>query len=303
MSSDKTLGVSNPYTSAASAASAYEDENAYIELTNDLLFHMVFTKNAAALRDLLSALLGILSSQIEHIEILNPMQYNDSIQTKLTILDLKIHLNNDTFILVEVQVRDFKYWTNRTLIYACRQIDEQTKGKDAYEELQPVIQISIMKYPLFPSRRRFYVEYNIQDKEHQVLTDKMKFFVLDLSSIDEASDEQRSQGLVQWAQAFNATDWKTVKSIDRPGIKEAANTMELIMTNPSQRQLLWERKLALMDYNTEMRSAREEGRQEGRQEGIASANLKTARALKSEGISSAIIARTTGLSLEEIEKL
>ena len=79
--------------------------------------------------------------------------------------------------------------------------------------------------------------------------------------------------------------------------------MELIMKEPSQRQLLWERKLALMDYNTEMRSAREEGRQEGRQEGIASANLKTARALKSEGISSAIIARTTGLSLEEIEKL
>ena len=75
--------------------------------------------------------------------------------------------------------------------------------------------------------------------------------------------------------------------------------MELIMKEPSQRQLLWERKLALMDYNTEMRSAREEGRQEG----IASANLKTARALKSEGISSAIIARTTGLSLEEIEKL
>ena len=87
--------------------------------------------------------------------------------------------------------------------------------------------------------------------------------------------------------------------------------MEPIMKEPSQRQLLWERKLALMDYNTEIRSARQEGwqeglqegRQEGRQEGIASANLKTARALKSEGISSAIIARTTGLSLEEIEKL
>ena len=79
--------------------------------------------------------------------------------------------------------------------------------------------------------------------------------------------------------------------------------MELIMKEPSQRQLLWERKLALMDYNTEMRSAREEGRQEGRQEGIASANLKTAGALKAEGVSSAIIARTTGYSLDEIEKL
>ena len=75
--------------------------------------------------------------------------------------------------------------------------------------------------------------------------------------------------------------------------------MELIMKEPSQRQLLWERKLALMDYNTEIRSAR----QEGLQEGIAIANLKTAGALKAEGVSAAIIARTTGYSLDEIEKL
>ena len=79
--------------------------------------------------------------------------------------------------------------------------------------------------------------------------------------------------------------------------------MEPIMKEPSQRQLLWERKLALMDYNTEIRSARQEGRQEGLQEGIAIANLKTAGALKAEGVSAAVIARTTGYSLDEIEKL
>lgn len=72
-----------------------------------------------ALKDLLSSLLAMDPDRIQRIEILNPMQYNDSYETKETILDLKIHLNNESFILVEIQVREFKYWTNRTLIYAC----------------------------------------------------------------------------------------------------------------------------------------------------------------------------------------
>ena len=300
-----------------------ENNSSYIELTNDLLFHMVFTKNEKALRDLLSSLLGLAPDSITKIEILNPMQYNDSLETKLTILDLKIHLNSASFILVEMQVRNYKFWTNRAIIYACRQIDEQTKGKQAYTELQPVIQISIMKHALFPEHRRFYTEYKIQDDEHQLLTDKLRFYVLDLSAIDQANDDQREQGLVQWAEAFNARDWKTVKEIDRPGIQEAANTMEMILANPTQRQLLWERKLALMDYNTEIMDARNTGRMEGRaegrleghaegrlegraeghSEGVQETNRRNAEGMKRIGVSPLDIAKITGLSVEEIEAL
>ena len=66
----------------------------YVALTNDLLFHMVFTRNAEALRGLLSVLLNIPEPDIDQVEVLNPMQYSDMIDTKLTVLDLKVHLNN-----------------------------------------------------------------------------------------------------------------------------------------------------------------------------------------------------------------
>ena len=48
---------------------------------------MVFTKNGAALKGLLSTLLNIPESQIIKIEILNPMQYSDINNSKLTVLD------------------------------------------------------------------------------------------------------------------------------------------------------------------------------------------------------------------------
>ena len=285
------------------AGSPLMDDRLYVELTNDLLFHMVFSKNMEALKDLLSSLLAMDPDRIQRIEILNPMQYNDSYETKETILDLKIHLNNESFILVEIQVREFKYWTNRTLIYACRQITDQTNGKDAYQKLQPVVQIAIMKYSLFPERRRFYTEYKLQDDEQQELTDKLKFYVLDLTAVDLATETDQTNGLVEWAKAFNAKNWEAVNQIDRKGIKEAANTMEVIMATPSQRQKIWERKLALMDYNTEIYSAREEGKAEGRAEGRDEEKIRIAEQMKKKGISNQVIAEITGMNLKDIAEL
>ena len=85
--------------------------------------------------------------------------------------------------------------------------------------------------------RRFYTEYKLQDDEQQELTDKLKFYVLDLTAADLATETDKTNGLVEWAKAFNAKNWDAVNQIERKGIKEAANTMEVIMATPSQRQV------------------------------------------------------------------
>ncbi|MBQ8162405.1 MAG: Rpn family recombination-promoting nuclease/putative transposase [Clostridia bacterium] len=241
-----------------------EVQNDYVNLTNDLMFHMVFTKNKKALKGLLSCLLKIPKEEILDIVILNPIQYNESINTKTTILDLKLYLNNNRYVLVEMQVRDFEYWTNRILIYGCRQINDQANGTNAYMTLEPVIQISIMKHSLFPARKRFYSEYRIQDNEGQVLTDKLSFAVLDLSSIPDAKTvKPEEKELVDWANAFIAPDWKTLMTIDNESVKEAVRTMEMIMKNPAERQLIWDHQMALWDFESQMDSAERRGKEQG----------------------------------------
>ena len=279
----------------------------FVELTNDLLFHMVFSMSEKARKDLVSSLLNIPLEEIESVELLNPIQYNGSIDTKETILDLRIKLNNKSIVIVELQVKNFKYWTNRILIYGCRNINDQTDGKEAYIHLEPVIQVSIMDYTLFPKHKVFYDEYKIQDDDHQVLTDKLRFFVMDLTATDEATEDDKKRGLVQWAKAFNAGDWDALEKIDRPGIKEAVKTMETIMSDPVQRQIVWDRHLALMDYNSGLIGAKEEGfdegRREGRKEGILETTKENARRMKAKGYPSEDIAEITGLSVAEIEAL
>ena len=87
--------------------------------------------------------------------------------------------------------------------------------------------------------------------------------------------------------------------------------MESIMANPDQRQLIWDRHLALMDYNSELISARQEGLEEGLEKGLEegfgkghdSANRKNAKAMKEKHYPVEDISEITGLSGDEIAAL
>ena len=51
--------------------------------------------------------------------------------------------------------------------------------------------------------------------------------------------------------------------------------MEAVMSSPEKRQFVWNRRLAQLDYNSQIDSARSEGRAEGRAEGEADGVFKT----------------------------
>ena len=287
-------------------------ETEFISLRNDLLFHMVFTRNAEALAELLSALLGIPRPEIARVEVLNPMQYSEALDTKLTILDLKVHLNGENFVLVEMQVRRFPNWTNRVLAYASRQMADQVHGNFDYGRLQPVIQISIMDHSLFPDHRRFFDKFLLRDPEGYVYTDKLQLCVMDLTQIGQATEADRRQGLVTWARAFRANTWEEVETIEDVGVKEAAKTMELILSNPTERDMIRARMDAEIDWRTMMNAERREGRreghregvQQGRREGVQQGQIMLLSELVKDGFMTLhAAAQRVGLSDNEFEKL
>lgn len=233
-------------------------------LTNDGMFHLVFLNNKKALRSLVSVLLNIPESEIIDIDVLNPMQFSDAYDAKQTVLDLRVHLNNDTYLNIEVQVRRFQEWTNRTVVYTCRQITEQSNREGfSYKDLEPVIHVAIMDHTLFEDHKRFFTRYEVMDEDGYRYTDKIQFYVMDLKAIAEANEEERNRGLVEWAEAFRARNWEQLGKINNPGVKEAAKEMEAVMSSPEKRQFVWNRRLAQLDYNSQIESARDEGKMEG----------------------------------------
>ena len=90
----------------------------------------------------------------------------------------------------------------------------------------------------FPDLKSFFKAYRLTDDEGYMYTDRIQFWVMDLTQIDSATEEQKDQGLVEWAKAFRANSWDEVKRIQNAAVREAAKTMELIITNPSEREIL-----------------------------------------------------------------
>ena len=83
----------------------------------DLVFKKIFgdKKNSDILSDFLSAVLGV--TNIESIEILDNEMISDVFVEKFSRLDLRINLNGNTSINVEIQVKNYENYKDRTLFY------------------------------------------------------------------------------------------------------------------------------------------------------------------------------------------
>ena len=79
--------------------------------------------------------------------------------------------------------------------------------------------------------------------------------------------DDREDGLVDWTNAFLAKDWDSVQKIHNSGVEEARKTMEAIMSTPEQRQMIWNRRKALLDYKSEIEDAEARGEERGEKRG------------------------------------
>ena len=197
-------------------------------MTNDVLFHILFEASNTALRGLLCALLRLQDSDINSIEIQNPIQFGQTVLSKEFILDLKLLLNNNTSINVEMQVLKFQHWTERSLSYLCRSFDKLNKG-NSYADTKAAIHIGILDYDLFPEdEARFYTTYHLADDvTHKIYTGKFQLSVLYLNHVDQATEEDLTYHLDYWARFFKATTWEELRMLAEksPIFTEAAKTI------------------------------------------------------------------------------
>ncbi|MBQ9136565.1 MAG: PD-(D/E)XK nuclease family transposase, partial [Lachnospiraceae bacterium] len=65
------------------------------------------------------------------------------------MLDVKVLLNNDTIINLEMQVVNEHDWPERSLSYLCRSFDNLNQG-EPYRNVKSVVQIGLLDFTLFP---------------------------------------------------------------------------------------------------------------------------------------------------------
>ena len=198
-----------------------------IPMTNDYLFRALLQENNKVLKGLISSLLHLPIEEISSVEITNPIELGKAYDDKDFYLDVKVLLNSNTIINLEMQVINEHNWPERSLGYLCRCFDNLCKGAD-YADVMPVIQIGLLDFTLFPNNPEFYATYKMMNvKNHTIYSDKFRLSVVDLTRIDLATEEDRLYGIDHWATLFKVKTWEEIKMLaeDNEFIQTASDTI------------------------------------------------------------------------------
>ncbi len=196
-------------------------------MTNDYMFRAVLQSNNKVLRGLICALLHLAESEVDSVEITNPVILGEVVTNKEFRLDINVILNNQMLINLEMQIANRLNWRDRSVMYLCRSFDQLNHGQ-GYGAAKPAVHIGFLDYTLFREQPEFYASYKlINVKNHQKYSDSLTLYVLDLSRIDLATEEDKQYRIQEWAKLFKATTWEEIKMLAGKDeyIQEAAETI------------------------------------------------------------------------------
>ena len=108
-------------------------------LTNDYMFRIVFQENELARKGLIAAVLHMNPNSIQSVIISNPITPGSKLEDKEFVLDLKVLLNNNHLINLEMQMTDQHNWQVRALSYSVVPSTSYTKARITLRQnLQPI---------------------------------------------------------------------------------------------------------------------------------------------------------------------
>ena len=200
---------------------------------------------------------------IQSVTIQNEIILGKHIPDKAFILDIRVLMNDNSIINLEMQVVDQCNWVERSMSYLCRCFDNLAKGDD-YINAKPVVQIGLLDYTLFPNAPEFYASYYLMnEKSHKIYSDKLRISVVDLTHIDLATDEDKLFGIDHWANLFKSRTWEELKVLaeNNPIIDEAASTIYSISQDNILLEQIRARDEAIAHENYVRRQMEEQAKQ------------------------------------------
>ncbi len=206
--------------------------------TLNYMFQALFQENKKALTCLICSVLHWSQREIKSIEITNPIILGKYIENKTFILDIKVLMNDNTIVNLEMQLNNYNNWPERSLGYLCRNFDNLNKGTD-YIQTKSAIHIGFLDFTLFPNLPEFHATYKMQNiKNQNIYTDKFILHVIELNSIHLATKEDQDFEIDKWASFFKAKKWEDIHMLvnKNPDLQSVAETLYQLNMNEQLRE-------------------------------------------------------------------
>ena len=243
------------------------DRNFLMSPKVDFAFKEIM-RNELVRKGFLSAVLGIKDTDIKSTVLLNtnlPKIHDDE---KQGILDVRLTMNNNTEIDIEIQLAYMKSWADRSTFYLSKMLVEQVGINKRYTNIKKCIGINILDFDYIKETNRFHTIYHIsEDTEHIRYTDVLEWHIVELPKLPPIND---GTNLYNWAKFINAQNEEEFQMLATQDIylKTAYEQLEIISQDEQKRLEYTARQKALYDYNTLVEENFERGREQGVAQGI-----------------------------------
>ena len=258
---------------------------------------------------------------IAGLELLDKEFHKELLSEKLGVLDIKLRLNDGTFVDIEIQNSWHFDFPERTLYYWSKMYNENIKQGQDYTKLPKCITINLIGKG-FNKNKRLHNKYFVLEKDtKEPLVSKLEIHILNLEKAKLLKESQykdnKTKRLLSWLK-FIETDNPEVREMleqESPMMRKANTTIELMEMSPRDKWLYDSR----MKYEHDRASCISEGYRQGIEEGMLQGEIKgieqgiekgahqkaleTAKLMKQANCELDFIIQMTGLSKEEIEAL
>ncbi|MDR1902440.1 MAG: Rpn family recombination-promoting nuclease/putative transposase [Treponema sp.] len=290
---------------------------------NDLVFLKIMGEKGDE-QQLISFLNAVLNrtgnGSISEVEIIENKELPpDILNGKLSKLDIRAKLKDDTRVNIEVQLKNQYNMRERSLFYWAKEYGKGISPGQDYRELPAVIVINILDFN-YIKLDDFHTSFHLYEDTHKDyrLTGVLEIHYIEMVKFRKVNKKDMNNPLQRWLVYFDKHSGieqvQEVLIMDT-AIQAAQAKMEMIQRDPALLHAYEMFELSLYDHEMSLRGALEEGmrkgmqegklegKQEGMREGKQEGMREVAKALKASGDAFEKIAGITGLSLDEIAHL
>jgi predicted transposase/invertase (TIGR01784 family) len=290
----------------------------YINPFTDFGFKKLFGTefNKELLLDFLNQVLAD-REQITDLTYLNTENQGRTAADRKAVFDLYCENKEGEKFIIEVQNVKQQFFKDRSIFYATFPLQQQAQqGVEWDYNLKAVYTIGILNFS-FPDQSdqpaRYRREIQLMDRHTgEVFYDKLTFIYLEMPRFRKTEEELETP-FDKWLFVLKNLPLLEARprQLQEKVFEKLFSQAEIAKLNPEEmkaydesQKIYWDNYSVLVTARDEARKEGwEEGWQEGKEEGIEEGIVRVAREMKKEGFHLEKIARVTGLTVEQVEKL
>src|SRR6266404_134471 len=209
---------------------------------------------------------------IQDLELLNPFNPKETLDDKLSILDIKARDQSGRQFNIEMQMLARRDYQKRILYYGCKLHQQQLHEGEDYRKLKPTISISFLNHVLFPQAADYHLRFRLLEEAHSFpFTDDLEVHTLELPKFEKSATELETDLDISLYFLRHAgkmdTDALPAALQQHPLARRALEELKMFTQADHERERYEARRKAQLDYNTGLKVARMEGVEEGREQG------------------------------------